>query len=76
MVIKSINALVILAISCFFLIGCAGAANPISTINPGNMVFIGEQGLDITAAMQGDTLLGWWASGASISTVHHLKSSQ
>ena len=69
MAIKKIDTLAILAISCFFLIGFAGAVNPpISTINPGNTVFIGEQGLDITAAMQGDTQIGWWASGASIST--------
>ncbi|MGB7787398.1 DUF3821 domain-containing protein [Methanoregula sp.] len=66
MAIKNIHALAILAISCFLLIGFAGAA--INTINPGNTVFIGEQGLDITAAMQGDTQIGWWASGAAIST--------
>jgi hypothetical protein len=69
MAIKNFHILAILAISCFFLIGFAGAVNPpIRTINPGNTVFIGEQGLDITAAMQGDTQIGWWASGAAIST--------
>ncbi|MDO8873892.1 MAG: DUF3821 domain-containing protein [Methanoregula sp.] len=35
-------------------------------IRPGETVFIGEQGLDITLAMEGDTQIGWWASGASI----------
>jgi len=68
MVIKNMDTLAVIAICCFFLIGSVGAASQISTINPGNSVFIGEQGLDITAAMQGDTQLGWWASGASIST--------
>jgi len=68
MAVKNLCIFAIVAISCFFLIGFAGAANPISTINPGGVVFIGEQGLDITAAMQGDTQLGWWASGAPIST--------
>jgi hypothetical protein len=68
MAIKNFDTLALVAVSCFFLIGLAGAANPISTINPGNMVFIGEQGLDITAAMGGDTQIGWWASGAAIST--------
>ncbi|MDP2797148.1 MAG: DUF3821 domain-containing protein [Methanoregula sp.] len=38
----------------------------INTIRPGETVFIGEQGLDITLAMEGDTQIGWWASGASI----------
>jgi len=41
------------------------AASAISTIQRGNTVFIGEQGLDITAAMEGDTILGWWASGST-----------
>ena len=71
--IKNIRSLATLAIGCFFLIGFAGAVNPpISTIASGNTVFVGEQGLDITAAMQSgtqtDTQIGWWASGAAIST--------
>jgi hypothetical protein len=52
----------------FFFSGPVSAADPISTINSGNTVFIGEQGLDIQPAMGGDTILGWWASGAAIST--------
>jgi len=48
-------------------VGALGAA-PISTIAQGNMVFLGEEGLDITAAMGGDTRIGWWASAADIST--------
>jgi hypothetical protein len=46
----------------------AVAAAPISTINPGNTVFLGEEGLDITAAMGTDTRIGWWASAANIET--------
>jgi hypothetical protein len=41
-----------------------GAA--INTINAGNTVFLGEQGLDISAAMGTDTRIGWWASGADV----------
>jgi hypothetical protein len=47
-----------------FLISPVFAA--INTILPGEMVFIGEQGLDITPAMEGDTQIGWWASAALI----------
>ncbi len=43
-----------------------GAA--INTINSGNTVFLGEQGLDISAAMGSDTKIGWWASGADVNT--------
>ena len=44
------------------------AADAISTIHSGNTVFIGEQGLDVSAAMDGDSIIGWWASGAAISS--------
>ena len=44
------------------------AAAPIATIASGNTVFLGEDSLDITAAMNGDTQIGWWASAAAIST--------
>ena len=47
-----------------FFIGPASGA--INDIFPGGTVFIGEQGLDITHAMAGDTQIGWWASAASI----------
>jgi hypothetical protein len=40
----------------------------ISTINSGDTVFIGEQGLNIGPAMGTDSILGWWASGAAVST--------
>jgi hypothetical protein len=40
----------------------------LKTISQGNTVFVGEQGLDITSAMGGDTQIGWWASGAAIAT--------
>jgi len=48
---------------CFFIGPVSGAIN---TISLGNTVFIGEQGLDVTLAMEGDTQIGWWASAASI----------
>jgi hypothetical protein len=44
----------------------AGAMAALNTITQGNMVFLGEEGLDITAAMGGNTRIGWWASAASI----------
>jgi hypothetical protein len=47
----------------FFMCPVSGAMN---TISPGGVVFIGEQGLDITAALAGATQVGWWASGAAI----------
>jgi Domain of unknown function (DUF3821) len=45
----------------------AGAMAALNTITQGNMVFLGEQGLDITAAMGSDTQIAWWASAAEIS---------
>ena len=46
---------------------CAGPASAvINTIQQGNTVFIGEEGLDISAAMGPDTTIGWWASAAEI----------
>ena len=44
----------------------AMAAAPISTIASGNTVFLGEEGLDITAAMGDSPRIGWWASAADI----------
>jgi hypothetical protein len=57
---------IIVVIGSLCLLGPVTASASISTIMPGNTVFIGEQGLDITAAMEGDTQIGWWASGALI----------
>lgn len=39
-----------------------------TSVNHGATVFIGEQGLDITPAMEGYTTLGYWSSGSVIST--------
>jgi trimeric autotransporter adhesin len=38
------------------------------TITQGNTVFLGESNINIAPAMNGDTQLGWWASGAAIAT--------
>ena len=51
-----------------FFVTPVSAAAAIRTIAPGNTVFIGEQGLDITSVMNGDSQIGWWASGAAIAT--------
>lgn len=46
----------------------APAAATLTAISQGNVVFIGEDGLDITAAMgPTDTKIGWWASAADLS---------
>jgi hypothetical protein len=46
----------------------APAMADITTISQGNTVFIGEQNLNIAYAMGTDTQIGWWASGAAITT--------
>jgi hypothetical protein len=46
----------------------APAMADITTISQGNTVFIGEQNLNIANAMGTDTQIGWWASGAAITT--------
>jgi len=43
-------------------------AGAYSTIQQGGTVFIGEQGLNVNAAIGGDTSIGWWASGAAIAS--------
>lgn len=58
----------VLALALLILPIGAIAAAPISTIAAGNTVFLGEEGLDVTAAMGGDSQIGWWASAASIAT--------
>ena len=66
-----INREKIMVFALIFILGASvliypvASASAISTIQRGNTVFIGEQGLDITAAMDGDTILGWWASGST-----------
>ena len=66
MITKGRSILVVLVCIIFF---CAGIVNAtITTISQGNTVFIGEEGLDITAAMGPDTRIGWWASAAEIAT--------
>lgn len=57
---------IVLALALLILPAGVMAAALISTIAPGNTVFLGEEGLDITAAMSGNTRIGWWASGANL----------
>jgi hypothetical protein len=63
MICKNAKCCVLLIIGILFLISPVSA---FKTIRPGETVFIGEQGLDVTLAMEGDTQIGWWASAASI----------
>jgi hypothetical protein len=61
MITKDTSILVVLVCVILF---CAGPVNAaINTISQGNTVFIGEEGLDISAAMGPDTQIGWWAPG-------------
>jgi Domain of unknown function (DUF3821) len=60
------TSIVLLVFASLFLIGPVTAA--INTITTGAIVFIGEDGLDISSAMGGDSRIGWWASGASIAS--------
>lgn len=46
----------------------AGVPAAINTITPGNTVFLGEENLNIAAAMDGDSQIAWWASAAAIQT--------
>jgi hypothetical protein len=66
MIKKGPTILIILVCISLLCIGPASAA--INTIRQGNTVFIGEEGLDISAAMGPDTQIGWWASAADLST--------
>ena len=60
------TGLIMLVLAALFLVGPVSAA--INTITTGGIVFIGEDGLDITSAIGGDARIGWWASGASVTT--------
>jgi hypothetical protein len=69
------NGITKLIILVFTVILCAGpAAAAINTIGQGNVVFIGEEGLDVSAALGPDTQIGWWASAADITTTSPTKS--
>jgi cell division septation protein DedD len=66
MITKGTSILVVLVCVILF---CAGPVNAaITSISQGNTVFIGEEGLDISAAMGPATQIGWWAPAAEIST--------
>jgi hypothetical protein len=58
----------LIVLTCTFLFCTGPATAAINTIQQGNVVFIGEQGLDVSAAMGPDTKIGWWASAADIAT--------
>ena len=66
MITRPVIILFLLAVIAWSCAAPAGAS--LTTISQGNVVFIGEDGLDITAAMgPADTRIGWWASAADIS---------
>ena len=59
-------SVLVLVFVSFFLVGPVTGA--INTITAGATVFVGEDELDITGALGGDSRLGWWASGAAPAT--------
>jgi hypothetical protein len=65
MIKKAVKLLFIFGVISLFFMGTVTAA--INTIVQGNVIFIGEEGLDISAAMGGDNQIGWWASAADLS---------
>lgn len=71
MIKKDTTILILLVCIFLFCVGPASAA--INTIKQGNAVFIGEEGLDISAAMGPDTQIGWWASAADITATSPTK---
>jgi hypothetical protein len=64
MITNGTSFLVVLVCVILFCAGPVNAAN--NTISQGNTVFIGEEGLDISAAMGPDTQIGWWPPAAVI----------
>ena len=53
----------------FILLCCVSPVTAaINTIRQGNVIFLGEEGLDISPAMGADTQIGWWAPAAGISS--------
>ncbi len=57
-----------MVIICLCLLAIPVMAGAYTTIQQGGTVYIGEQSLDVTAALGGDSEIGWWASGAAIAT--------
>ncbi len=53
---------------CLCLLAGPAMAGAYTSIQQGGTIYIGEQGLNVTAALGGDTAIGWWASGAGIAT--------
>ncbi|MFY9800389.1 MAG: DUF3821 domain-containing protein [Methanoregula sp.] len=62
------GAVILIILISISLLCVVPAIAAINTISQGNFVFIGEEGLDISAAMGPDTRIGWWASAADITT--------
>jgi len=53
---------------CLLLLMVVPVTAGYTTITQGGTVFLGEQGLDVSAAVGSDSAIGWWASGAAIAT--------
>ena len=62
------NSVLLLFFLLLLLIPASAAAAALNAITQGSTVFIGEQGLDISAAVGADTKIGWWGAGAAIAT--------
>ncbi|MBP7120226.1 MAG: DUF3821 domain-containing protein [Methanolinea sp.] len=62
------NVLLLLAIGLALLIVAMPVSAQLNEIDEGDTVFIGEDGLDITAAVDAYTQIAWWAPGVDRST--------
>jgi hypothetical protein len=71
MILKGTQIIVVLI--CIFLFCVIPVNAAINTIRQGNTIFMGEEGLDISAAMGPYTQIGWWASAADITTTSPTK---
>jgi hypothetical protein len=73
MIMVQTGTTILIVLACIFLFCVSPATAAITTIKQGNTVFLGEEGLDISAAMGPDTQIGWWASAADITTTSPTK---
>jgi hypothetical protein len=60
------HGIVLLLIAFVVLAFPVGAS--LNTIGAGDTVFIGEQGLNISGPLAGDTMIGWWSTTSSLSS--------
>ncbi|MBN1167303.1 MAG: DUF3821 domain-containing protein [Methanospirillaceae archaeon] len=64
---KRLGSQLLLLIPLFIFTSAITASADINTILPGETVFVGEEGLDVTACgLQSGDIIGWWGPGSSL----------